>query len=231
MAKVIAVANHAGGVGKTKTALNLTYELAALGHRVLLVDLDPQGDVSEILALSSVYPSLARVLYEGSHTPQPVAVLWGKVGFHVLPVMLNSMAEVDARLYALTTRRERRVADALRELQGHYDYIVQDLPPSLNILATNGFYATVVSKENAVEPGSGIIIPVQSLGKAYRALPSMFRSLAIIDKYEPVTVLGMLVTIKERTSFEAYVDEQVHQNYPGLAFEATIPWRISAWDW
>jgi len=101
----------------------------------------------------------------------------------------------------------------------------------LNMLVTNGFCATVVSKENAVEPGSGIIIPVQSLGKAYRALPSMFRSLAIIDKYEPVTVLGMLVTIKERTSFEAYVDEQVHQNYPGLAFEATIPWRISAWDW
>jgi len=96
------------------------------------------------------------------------------------------------------------------------------------MLVTNGFCATVVSKENAVEPGSGIIIPVQSLGKAYRALPSMFLSLAIIDKYESVTVLRMLVTMKGRTSFEAYVNEQVHQNYPGLAFDATIPWCISA---
>src|SRR4051812_31370452 len=128
MAYTIAIANHAGGVGKTTTAFNLGYSLAARGRRVLLVDLDPQADLTDRLGVSEA-GGLARALQTGTTHVQVMRCAWDTgFGIDLIPSNLEEMAGVELALAGVVAGRELRLARALAPFQNQYDYIVIDCP-------------------------------------------------------------------------------------------------------
>jgi len=223
---VFAVVHHAGGVGKTTTVLNLGYSLAQAGHRVLLVDLDPQADLSDRrLGLQPVAPTLVDVLIAGEGTPAPVPIKWGNgVGIEVIPTSLDQAA-FDLRLAGVAIGRERRLSEALAGLPAEaYDYVLIDCPPNLSLVTTNALYAA-----------DGIIIPIQAQDKAYQHLPLVLDSIREVQKYRrrespdplhPLPALfGIVVTMTERTVMAREVEEQLRAGYGSLVFQTTIPRR------
>src|SRR5690348_7637709 len=142
MSTIIAIFHPAGGVGKTTTALNLGYTLAQQARRVLLVDLDPQADLSDRLDLTARAGgnSLAQVLATGRGVPVIARAEWNGTGFDVIPGSLEEMSGLDMRL-AGAQKREERLARTLAPLRSRYDYILLDCPPNLTLLGVNALYA------------------------------------------------------------------------------------------
>src|SRR5690349_2287933 len=134
MTEILAVAHHAGGVGKTTTALNLADNLAALGQRVLLVDLDPQADLSERLGLTSTLRTLAAALTTDPGPPAVQTCAWDeRTPLDIVASDLDTMVGVELAL-TQAMGREQRLARALAPLRPHYDYILLDCPPNLSLL-------------------------------------------------------------------------------------------------
>jgi chromosome partitioning protein len=127
---IISIAHHAGGVGKTTTTLNLGYALAEKGQRVLLVDLDPQADLSERLRLKPEEPSLAHVLGTGQGEAKPVTCAWNGARVDVIPSTLD-MAGTELALAGVLNGRERRLSRALKPLKDRYDLVLIDCPAHL----------------------------------------------------------------------------------------------------
>jgi chromosome partitioning protein len=212
-AMIISIAHHAGGVGKTTTTLNLGYALAEKGRRVLLVDLDPQADLSERLHLSPEEPTLAHVLGTGQGEVKPVRCAWNGVEVDVVPSTLD-MAGAELALAGVINGRERRLSRALKPLSRAYDVILVDCPPSLSLLTSNAFYAA-----------ERVIIPVQAHDKAYRAIPLVLGTIGDVAEYnnDLPGVLGFVVTLTGHTRIEEEVAQAVADDYPDLAFRTTIP--------
>jgi chromosome partitioning protein len=209
----ISIAHHAGGVGKTTTTLNLGYALAQQGQRVLLVDLDPQADLSERLHLAPEEPSLAQVLGSGRGEVKPVSCIWNGVRVDVIPSTLD-MAGAELALAGVLNGRERRLSRVLKALEARYDIILIDCPPSLSLLTSNAFYAA-----------QGVIVPVQAQDKAYRAIPLVLATIKDVAEYnnDLPEVLGFLVTLTGHTRIEDEVAQAVAEDYPGQVFKTTIP--------
>jgi chromosome partitioning protein len=210
---IISIAHHAGGVGKTTTTLNLGYALAEQGQRVLLVDLDPQADLSERLHLAPEEPSLAQVLGSGHGEVKPVSCIWNGVRVDVIPSTLD-MAGAELALAAVLNGRERRLSRALKPLEARYDVILIDCPPSLSLLTSNAFYAA-----------QGVVVPVQAQDKAYRAIPLVLATIKDVAEYnnDLPRVLGFVVTLTGHTRIEDEVGQAVAEDYPGEVFTTTIP--------
>ena len=223
-AQVIAVAHHAGGVGKTTTTLNLGYALAAAGRRVLVVDLDPQGDLSGRLGVTPTAPDLGTALLDPGVAPHPLPVHWGTVRLDVLAGSL-SMAGVELRLTSLNSR-EMRLKNALAQAQDGvpaallvYDYILLDCPPSLSSLTQNALYAA-----------DSVLIPVQAQDKAYLALDLLLGTVRDVNRFRtpPLGILGMLLTMTDATVMAGQVEAALRQDYGGQVFAARIPDRVAA---
>jgi len=210
-AKIFAMAHHAGGVGKTTSTLNLGYELASLGQRVCLVDLDPQADLSDRLKLEPIAPTLAEALTTGKAIPTPITCTWKGISLDVIPGSLD-MAGVEVALVGVMNGRERRLRQALTKLPIPYDFILIDCPPSLSVLTINAFYAA-----------QAVIIPVQSQDKAYKAIPLVLSSIDDVGQYSDLEVFGFLITMTGRTNLEKEVAAAVAEDYPTLVFATTIP--------
>ena len=149
MAKIIAIANQKGGVGKTTTAINLSAALGETQRRVLLIDLDPQGNATTGAGVDKNDSELTAcdVLLNACEVKQAI-VTPEHVKFDVLP----SNADLTAAEVELmnTDGRERRLAEALQHVSADYDYIYIDCPPALNVLTLNAFVAA-----------DGVLIPMQ----------------------------------------------------------------------
>lgn len=210
---IISIAHHAGGVGKTTTTLNLGYALAEKGQRVLLVDLDPQADLSERLHLAAEEPTLATVLGTGRGDVRPVSCIWNGVRIDVIPSTLD-MAGTELALAAVLNGRERRLSRVLKPLEDRYDIILIDCPPSLSLLTSNALYA-----------GQWVIVPVQAQDKAYRAIPLVLATINDVGEYnnELPRILGFLLTLTGHTRIEDEVAQAVAQDYPDLVFQTSIP--------
>src|SRR6187551_2876854 len=150
MARIVAVANQKGGVGKTTTAINLAASVASRGHRVLLVDFDPQGNASSGVGYSrdrielTIYDALAGdVAITDVIRPTDISTLF------VVPANTDLVgAEIEL---ISADRRERFLSDALETVRSQYDYIVIDCPPSLGLLTLNALVAA-----------DGVVIPMQA---------------------------------------------------------------------
>ena len=212
---IISIAHHAGGVGKTTTTLNLGFALAERGRRVLLVDLDPQADLSERLRLTPDpnRPSLAMVLGNGKGDLQPVRCEWNGVRVDVIPSTLD-MAGTELALAGVVNGREKRLGRALKTLESVYDLILIDCPPSLSLLTSNALYAS-----------GGVIIPVQAQDKAYRAIPLVLETIDDVAEYnnDLPKVVGLVVTLTGHTHIEKEVAGAVREDYPRWAFNTSIP--------
>lgn len=214
---VIAIAHHAGGVGKTTTALNLGYGLAAQGAAVLVVDMDPQADLTSRLDIPPLEPSLEELLRADLPAGNVAIARWGEVSISVLPSDLN-LARAELAL-VVEQQREQRLRTVLRDARSIYDYILIDCPPNLGLLTINAFYAA-----------DSVLIPVQAQDKAYQALPLVLESIDKVNRYRttPLTVLGLLTTMWDRTSMARDVYQQLQAEYPQWTLATVIPNRTSA---
>jgi chromosome partitioning protein len=209
---VLAVSNQKGGVGKTTTAISLAAALVEKGSRVLLVDLDPQGNATSGLGISkekpqSVYGVLVRDEPLGDAI-QPTAV----AGLDLLP-SAPEMAGAEVELVPLLAR-EFRLRDALQHEKG-YDTVLIDCPPSLGLLTVNALVAA-----------DAVLVPVQC---EYYALEGLAQLLSTIDAVRvrlnaKLEVLAIVLTMEDRRNrLSMQVTEEVIRHFPELVARVRIP--------
>ena len=179
MSKVISVSNHKGGVGKTTSTLNIGAGLNSLGKKVLLIDLDPQANLSQSLGIKEPKVNIYGAL-RGEYKLQPVNVL---PGLDIVPSTLDlSGAEVEL---AGEAGREYILREILEPLRGSYDFILIDNPPSLGLLTINAFTASDL-----------VLIPLQA---QYLALQGLTKLLEVVEKIQKrlnksLTIGGVFIT-------------------------------------
>jgi len=212
MGKIIAVTNQKGGVGKTTTCINLCCALTQLGKKVLLCDMDPQGNSTSGMGIdkNSVSPSIYDVLINDVAPAQ--TVIQTKYGY-VLPAN-RMLAGAGVELVNLK-RREHRLAIALRSIQSQYDYILIDCPPSLEMLTLNALCAA-----------SGILVPIQCEYFALEGLGDLMTTLRAIKRNLNPTleIEGVLLTMYNgRTNLSLQVAAEVKKHFAGKVYRVVIP--------
>ncbi|CAA9590562.1 MAG: Chromosome (plasmid) partitioning protein ParA [uncultured Thermomicrobiales bacterium] len=217
VARILALANQKGGVGKTTSTVNLSAYLAARGFRTLLIDIDPQGNATSSLGVDKAACSYAiyDALLDGTPLPE-VIVPSGQERLALVPstsVLLGS--ETEAALTSVD-QREHRLVDALRSLPDDaYDLVLIDCPPSLGLLTLNALVAA-----------EGVIIPIQCEFLALEGLVQLSNNIQLVKRTfnAQLDILGVLLTMYDaRTRLSAQVAEEVRRFFPNRLFASTIP--------
>lgn len=218
MARVIAICNAKGGVGKTTTAVNLGAYLAVLGKRVLLVDLDPQGNASSALGVSPM--TVERSVYHGllgENTPSELRRPSIIYNFHVIP----SAPHLAGALVELVNLEEReyRLRNFLHHVRHEYDYIIIDLSPSLTLLTINALIAA-----------DEVLVPVQSEYYSLEGLGQLLQTIELVKNnlQHPLKIAGAVLTMVEpRERLSREVAKNVRDHFPHYVFQTEIPRSVA----
>lgn len=213
-AKVIGFVNQKGGVGKTTSTINVATYLAQAGKKVLLVDLDPQGNASSGLGIDArrLEKNLYHAMILGLPT-QEIVLRTETEGLHIVPAA-QDLAGAEIEMVHIENR-EFRLHNALRQVRPYYDYILIDSPPSLGLLTINGLVAS-----------DEVVIPVQTEYYALEGLSQLLGTIELVREHlQPnLKIGGALLTLYDRRNRLArQVVSEVRSHFPGPVFENVIP--------
>jgi chromosome partitioning protein len=217
VAQTIACANQKGGVGKTTTVINLGTYLALGGLRVLIVDVDPQGNATSGLGIDR--SSLEGTLYDALTDSIPVTEVTIPTvveGLSLVPSSI-SMAGAEVEL-AASDRRERRLAGILAGITDDYDYILLDCPPSLGLLTVN-----------ALTAADTVLIPLQCEFYALEGLTQLIATVNLVrDNLNPdLEIKGVVLTMADgRTNLSADVSAEARRHLGPVVFDTVVPRNV-----
>jgi chromosome partitioning protein len=217
MARVIAVTNQKGGVGKTTTSVNLGACLATLGKRVLLVDIDPQGNTTSGLGINKA--DVQHCIYDvviNDVTPLDAILPTSVEGLEIIPATIQ-LAGAEIELVPVMSR-EVRLRRALQPLKPMYDYILIDCPPSLGLLTINALTAS-----------DSVIIPIQCEYYALEGLSQLLNTVRLVQKHlnTSLEIEGVVLTMLDaRTNLGLQVIEDVRKYFRDKVYKTIIPRNI-----
>ncbi len=217
MAKVFCVTNQKGGVGKTTTTVNLAAGLASLGRRVLLIDLDPQGNATMGSGVDK--RALQLTVYDvllGSATVGEARCRSVVGGYDVLGAN-RELSGAEVELVDLE-HREKRLREALREVLGDYDLVIIDCPPSLSLLTLNGLCSA-----------HGVIVPMQCEYFALEGLTDLVNTIKQVhaNLNRELEIIGLLrVMYDPRITLQQQVSEQLKSHFGDKVFNTVIPRNV-----
>lgn len=217
MAKTIAITNQKGGVGKTTTSVNLGACLATLGKRVLLVDIDPQGNTTSGIGINKadVLNCIYDVIINEVH-PKDAICPTGIENLSIIPATIQ-LAGAEIELVP-TISREKRLKKSLELVKDAYDYILIDCPPSLGILTINSLTAA-----------DSVIIPIQCEYYALEGLSQLLNTIRLVQKHlnTSLQIEGVLLTMFDaRTNLGIQVIEEVKKYFQEKVYQTIIPRNV-----
>ena len=211
MSKIIAIANQKGGVGKTTTAINLSSSIAAAEYKTLLIDIDPQGNSSSGIGVEDVEKSVYHTLI-GTEDALDCITHSYMPNLDVLPANID-LVGAEVELVGME-RRERLLKEALISIEGKYDYVFIDCPPSLGLLTLN-----------ALTAADSLIIPVQCEYFALEGLGQLLNTINIVKKHynENLLIEGVLLTMFDtRLRLSHQVVDEVKKYFGEKVFKTII---------
>ncbi len=217
MGRIIAIANQKGGVGKTTTSVNLSASLAKLGSKVLLIDIDPQGNSTSGIGINKA--DVKNCIYDVLINEIPITDTICKVdveGLDVIPATIQ-LAGAEIELVPILSR-EIKLKKALREIKDLYDYIIIDCPPSLGILTINSLTAS-----------DTVLIPIQCEYYALEGLSQLLNTIRLVQKHLNVSlqIEGVLLTMFDaRTNLGIQVIEEVKKYFQDKVYHTIIPRNV-----
>ena len=213
MGIILTIANQKGGVAKTTTAGKLSAALALEGKKVLLVDLDPQGNATSGMGIQK--KAGMHCIYDVIINEYPIERAWLDTeidGLKILPATIQ-LAGAEVELVGMTNR-EKKLKDALSQVQARFDFILIDCPPSLGLLTLNGLTAS-----------NGALIPVQCEYYALEGLGQLLNTINLVRKHlnPRLKIFGALLTMQDfRTNLSSQVADEVRSFFKDKVFEQGI---------
>lgn len=217
MGRIIAIANQKGGVGKTTTSVNLSACLAFLGKKVLLIDIDPQGNASSGLGVRK--GDLESCVYDVLINDEDIKQVIQQTDVENLYIVPTTISLAGAEIELVSTiSREVRLKKAVQEIKNNFDYIIIDCPPSLGLLTINALTAS-----------DALIIPVQCEYYALEGLSQLLSTVRLVQKHlnKELMIDGVLLTMLDaRTNLGLQVIDEVKRYFQDRVYRSIIPRNV-----